>query len=106
MIFFTLFFKYINLVNKIVIPQKSVIAKPQDFWSNSSGNALVRSLPKKQDCHTIFSTTVLFSTLLYYSLSFFFLLAKIPIIPASAAAKTVVQSVTSDVSPVFDDITF
>lgn len=48
MIFFTLFFKYINLVNKIVIPQKSVIAKPRDFWSTSSGNALVRSFPKKQ----------------------------------------------------------
>lgn len=30
MIFFTLFFKYINLVNKIVIPQKSVIA---NLWS-------------------------------------------------------------------------
>ena len=30
MIFFTLFFKYINLVNIIVIPQKSVIA---NLWS-------------------------------------------------------------------------
>lgn len=52
MIFFTLFFKYINLVNKIVIPQKSVIAKPQDFWSTSSGNALVRSFIDKADVQT------------------------------------------------------
>ena len=52
MIFFTLFFKYINLVNIIVIPQKSVIAKPQDFWSTSSGNALVRSFIDKADVQT------------------------------------------------------